>query len=205
MFLIPNIDNPFWPGVARGLQDTLADAGFSVVFANSDWDANQESLFLELARRNRFDAIAINPANVAPQELASLGVPIVILGLRRDYARVRYGRLRQPPGYASGARLPLWVRASAYRVVVGTQQPVTLACLRGISRHPQFGFGRSVGGGRRRTAWKVVVVQPGLCCYLPDRPTAIFASNDVLALAAIQVAFEMKLSVPARSLHRGHG
>ena len=86
MLLIPNIDNPFWPGVARGLQDAMNEAGYGVVFANSDWSHEQEQSLMAMVRRNRFDAIAVNPAHISPTELSSLAIPIVILGLRQQYA-----------------------------------------------------------------------------------------------------------------------
>src|SRR5688572_20625369 len=38
MLATPDITNPFWPEVARGLQDTIEQDGYSVVLANSDWD-----------------------------------------------------------------------------------------------------------------------------------------------------------------------
>ncbi|MCS7038478.1 MAG: LacI family DNA-binding transcriptional regulator, partial [Anaerolineae bacterium] len=85
MLIIPDITNPFWPEVARGLQDTVEQAGYSVVFANSDWDPLREMDFLRMARRNRFDAIAINPTRVTNDELRTSGIPTVILGLRDDF------------------------------------------------------------------------------------------------------------------------
>ena len=81
MLATPDITNPFWATVARGVQDTMEAAGYSVVLANSDWDANRERLFLRTARRNRFDAILINPTAVSGQELLATGVPVVLLGM----------------------------------------------------------------------------------------------------------------------------
>ncbi len=42
MLAIPDITNPFWPEVARGVQDVMDEVGYSVIFANSDWHAQRE-------------------------------------------------------------------------------------------------------------------------------------------------------------------
>jgi len=78
--IIPDIANPFWPEVARGVQHALEAKGYAVVLANSDWDARREHEFLAMARRNRFDGIIINPASVTNDELVACGIPAIILG-----------------------------------------------------------------------------------------------------------------------------
>ena len=37
---------------------------------------------------------------------------------------------------------------------------------------------------------------PASCCRLPDPPTAIFAANDLSALATLEVAAELGVDVP---------
>ena len=39
---IPDITNPFWPEVARGVQDSVDTADYTVVLMNNDWDASRE-------------------------------------------------------------------------------------------------------------------------------------------------------------------
>jgi DNA-binding LacI/PurR family transcriptional regulator len=197
LLLIPNIDNPFWPGVARGLQDRVTQAGYSVVFANSDWDRAQEQAILEMARRNRFDAIAINPVYVQPADLSKLDVPIVILGLRRDYAafdRVGsdsyQGTLQaltylhdlghRRIGLIWGNRASSRSRLRAYQDYHNTHGYI-------IDETLVISAPYSLEGGRLATHQFLDLAQP---------PTAIFAANDVLALATIQVALSRGVRVP---------
>jgi DNA-binding LacI/PurR family transcriptional regulator len=77
---IPDITNPFWPEVARGVQDTIEAAGYAVVTVNSDWDVDRERNYLRLVRRHRFDGVIINPTGVTNEELTALAVPVVVLG-----------------------------------------------------------------------------------------------------------------------------
>jgi len=47
--VIPDITNPFWPEVARGVQDQAALVGYHVVVANADWHPEREAKFLAFA------------------------------------------------------------------------------------------------------------------------------------------------------------
>src|SRR5258706_14340222 len=58
---IPDITNPFWPEVARGVQDTIEARGYATVTVNSDWSVEREQNYLRMVRRNRFDGLIINP------------------------------------------------------------------------------------------------------------------------------------------------
>ena len=197
MLLLPNIDNPFWPGVARGLQDGMARAGYGVVFANSDWNYEQERNLMEMVRRNRFDAIALNPARISPEELKSLGIPTVILGLRQKYAAFDMAGSDSYQGT---------LQALNYLYDLGHRRIGLIWGHRGTSQSRRRAYGDfhaakglvedqelivgapySVEGGREATRQLL---------NLHPRPSAIFASNDVLALAAIQAASEQNLNIP---------
>lgn len=199
MLATPDITNPFWAIVARGAQDTLEAAGYSVVLANSDWDAERERRFLSTARRNRFDAILINPTAVSNAELLATGAPTVILGLRndlRDFDIVgsdSYGGVQQALNhlYELGHRRIGFIRGQHKSG-------------RGLSRHQAYqDFMQRQG----------LAVDPALIVEVPyelehgyqaarsllqqpDRPTAIFAANDILAIGAMHAAHELGLRLP---------
>lgn len=82
---IPDIMNPFWPEVARGVQDTCEAQGYTVALLNSDWDAGRELVHLQTVRRNRFDGLVLNPIRIANAELRALNTPTVLLGSDDDY------------------------------------------------------------------------------------------------------------------------
>ncbi|NOG50703.1 MAG: LacI family DNA-binding transcriptional regulator [Chloroflexi bacterium] len=85
---IPDITNPFWPVVARGVQDTLEAEGYATVIVNSDWKSERETKFLTLVRRNRFDGLIINAVDTSSQELETLNIPVVILGGGSNHPRL---------------------------------------------------------------------------------------------------------------------
>lgn len=197
MLLIPSIANPFWPSIAQSLQTTLVDAGYSLVFANTDSKSDHERNLLAMARRNRFDAIALNPVDVPVEELKMLGVPVVVLGLRQSYSELDQVGSNSYEGTRTGIDYLLkkghrrigfiWgERAASESRYRGYCDALAAA---GIPLNERYVAGGhySMDGGR--IAARQLLLQP-------ERPTAIFTSNDVMALAAIQEATALGLKVP---------
>ncbi len=199
MVIVPDIANPFWSEVARGLQDTLEQAGYSAVVGNGDWDHIRERQLLKTAHRNRFDGIAINPTNMHSRELRAAGIPSVILGIREGFPKVDM------------------VGSDSYR---GTTD--ALAYLYSM-KHRRIGFiyGRystELSRGRYQ-AYREFLHRVGLpfdeslivevpfdreggrrgiqtLLNLSHPPTAVFASNDLLAISAMQSALESGIRIP---------
>lgn len=200
LLTIPDITNPFWPEVARGLQDTVEDLGYSVVFANSDWDAQREESFLRMARRNRFDALAINPTAVPVGALLASRIPTVILGLRNDYPGLdivgsdSYGGTLQALEhlYGLGHRRIGLIQGRQNRDRGFARYNGYLEFLQshGLDPDPALIVVRpfDLEGGRQAAQALLDLAHP---------PTAIFAANDILAIGAMQSAHEAGLDIPA--------
>jgi len=199
MLVTPDIANPFWPEVARGLQDTLEEPGYSVVLGNGDWDERREVRLLKTTRRNRFDGIAINPTTNS-RELQAIGIPAVILGVRDGF-----------PNFDM-------VGADSYS---GTLEALSYLYRLG---HRRIGFIRGhrtpVSGQARDRAYQEFIEQRRLpldeslvveapydlkggrkamqsLLGLRRRPTAVLAANDILAIGAMQATATAGLNIPA--------
>ena len=85
---IPDITNPFWPEVARGVQDTTEAKGYTTVIVNTDWKYDREKSMLKMVRRNRFDGLIINVVDTPIVDLKNLHIPIVLLGASEHYPTV---------------------------------------------------------------------------------------------------------------------
>lgn len=82
---IPDITNPFWPEVARGVQDAVEGAGYTVVMMNNDWDAAREQKHLKKMRQKQFDGLIINPTGTLNSDLLQLHIPAVLLASGESY------------------------------------------------------------------------------------------------------------------------
>lgn len=200
MLAIPDITNPFWPEVARGVQDAVEAHGYAVVLSNSDWDVERERRFLRLAGRNRFDAIAINPTGVTSAELHATRIPTVILGVREDY---RDFDMVGSDSYGGT------IQALEHLYGLGHRR---IALIRG--RH------RGARGRARLAAYEEFLTDHDLphdpalsvegpfdlaggaeamrtLLALKDPPTGVLAANDILAIGAMQAAHQASLDIPA--------
>jgi len=62
--LIPDIENPFFTALARGVEDRAQQAGFSVVLCNTDDDPTKETRYLDIANSEDMAGVILAPAAV---------------------------------------------------------------------------------------------------------------------------------------------
>ncbi len=188
---IPDITNPFWPEVARGIQDTLEAGGYATVTVNSDWDAERETNYLQLVRRNRFDGLIINPMNTDAALFARLSIPVVVLGNGAAF----------PEFDSVGSDTENAVQeALEYLYTLGHRR---IALIAGRSqRRRDFARLGSFRAFHQRHALPVdesLIIESDFSdragydamekiLAFPRLPTAVFAANDVLAIGALKAA-----------------
>ena len=201
--LVPNITNPFFAELTRGIEDCCRRTDYSVFLCNSDDDPARQSRYLQTLLERRVDglllAAAAGEASALAQRLSSTRVPTVVVdrpipGLAADLVRV---------DHQAGARL-----AVEYLLGLGHR---AIACLSGPS---EFAVSRArVAGWREALTHGGVAIDPGwllegdfsaaaghaLASRVLARGgvTAIFASNDLLAIGALRAAAERGVAVPS--------
>jgi len=199
LLAIPDITNPFWAEVARGAQDYLDQKGYAILFANSDWQGNREVNYLRLARRSGVDGILINPILVGERQLKDLGVPVVVLGIRQGYEmfdqvgsntlsaiRMALDYLLSKNHRRIGLLLgknPLHPRPSRLDAYVSFLQEHKLPFEDELVIEVPFEREGGYDGARKLLS-------------LQNRPTAILASNDLIAIGAMQAVMDCGLLVP---------
>ena len=200
--IVPDITNPFFSDVARGVSDIAERAGYGVILCNTDGRVDRELSYVRLMRRKRVDGLLVCSATLdAPfvQDLTAAGTPFVLVsrmsadpdvpyvitddraGARLavehlvDLGHRRIGFIGGPENVQASRD-----RMSAYQDVLAEH---AITARRGWSDHADFtqAAGRQVG--------QQILAQA-------DRPTAIFAANDVTALGVLEVAEGLGLRVP---------
>ena len=198
MLAIPDITNPFWPALARGVQDKMEMEGYAVVFANSDWNDQREKMFLEMARRNRFDAILINPVCVNNDDLLAAHIPTVLIGSHTNFPDF------DSVGSDSYGAIQL---ALTHLYDLGHRR---IGLIRGQQvrpRHTRLQSYQDFLSNKRLPQDDDLVVQVPFdekggrdalkqLLALPEKPTAVLAANDILAIGALLAAHEVNISVP---------
>src|SRR6204780_5016505 len=57
--LIPDLNNPLFPPIVRGLEDKLAAAGYVALIGNTDADAGRERVIFEQMRARHVDGFVL--------------------------------------------------------------------------------------------------------------------------------------------------
>src|SRR5947209_20342276 len=80
--LIPDITNPSFPPILRGIEDRLDQAGYTSLIVNTDNDAERERIYLEAMRARQVDGFISATARLDRElllELAEEGTPLVLV------------------------------------------------------------------------------------------------------------------------------
>ena len=85
--LIPDLTNPVFPPIIRGVQDTAEAAGFTVITANTDDEETKELSALQMMRSRAIDGVIIATARrVDPtvEQCIEDGIPFVLVNRTVD-------------------------------------------------------------------------------------------------------------------------
>jgi LacI family transcriptional regulator len=88
--LIPDLNNPIFPPIVRGLEDKLAAAGYVALLGNTDADASRERKLFEQMRARHVDGFVLATATLHDPllaEAAAAELPVVLMNrLAQDYS-----------------------------------------------------------------------------------------------------------------------
>ncbi len=196
---IPDIANPFWPEVARGVQDAADLAGYTVVLLNTDWNAEREAKHLRRMLQGQFDGLIINPTSVLVTDLARLHLPVIILGSGSAYPSLD----AVGSDSATGAQEALEYLWSLGHRRIGLIAGRSMRH-RAQSRYESYILFHARHGARLDDSLVVegdFTERDGFegmrhLLSLDDPPTAVFAANDIIALGALKAAQSMNRRVP---------
>jgi len=201
--VVPDISNPFYAEVARGVQDVCDRQGYNVFISSTDGRGEKERLCIEGVMQQRVDGVCIVRHRVSDDNLRLLvdaevptvaigaapeGVPMDNVGIFGTGAAlkeivttlVRHGRRRLAhiggPSYTSvGVR-----RRAQFEEMVAQFE---LGDARALFVESDF----TVEGGR---------IAASRLLHKDPSPDMIFAANDTMAIGVLQAAESAGLKVP---------
>ncbi|GEK85729.1 LacI family transcriptional regulator [Microbacterium aerolatum] len=199
--VIPDIENPYFTEMARGVEDVASKAGYSVVLCNSDAQLDKESTYLQIAIAEHMSGVIIATASegsnldpiiatgrpvVAVDRHTAYDVDGVVMANRaagtsatKDLIRAGYRRI----AYIGG---PAHIDTAAERAA-GWQDAITADGREIDDELLRFSTFRVDGG---RAAMEELLA-------LPEPPDAVVAGNNLIGVGAIQVLTEHGLTPPA--------
>lgn len=200
--VIPDIANPFFAILFRGIEDALAASGYSVIMANTDDEPAREQRSIDMLRGRQVDGLLLATARRDDPTIAALtavGFPFVLVNRHTDPIR---SNAVVPDDYAGAASAVEHLIALGHRRIAhlaGSDEMSTghTRC-RGytdtIRRHHLPTDPELIVRGSFREAGGYQAMRRLL--DLPQPPTAVFAVNDLAAIGAMRAIEEGGLQVP---------
>lgn len=199
--IVPDITNPFYPALIRGVQSVADQMNYDVMAVNTDGTPERERHFLDWARQGRVDGVigvffTLNARDFSP--LVEAGVPVV----RIESSRKRGGEIAVDDIYVDSRTAAQAV--TEYLIAEGHTQIALVAGRGGPQPHRIEGYRTALGKvgyaehvvvddefseiGGMRAAEKIIAGD--------FRPTAIFAANDLMAIGAMQALRARNIAIP---------
>jgi LacI family transcriptional regulator len=202
--LVADISNPFYPDVFHGIEDSALKQGYSVFLCNTNYDLARGRHYIQSLTDKRVDGVLIMTSSFSQEWLVELernNVPVIVLdwevqtrgrnlstiavdfqrGIRAAVDHLvqlghrRFAHVGGPPQLQTSKDR---CNAFLHALVSHGIDPASVPIINGNLR---------IDGGRRAV---------GELLNLAERPTALFAANDMTAIGVLLEARARGVAVP---------
>ena len=201
--LVPDLTNPLFPPVVRGIEDGLREAGLTLVLANTDNDLAKERSLFEAMTARRVDGLILATATreyPLLDDIAAAGIPAVMVNRTTDAPTVGSVTGDDHAGIGQAVRHLAALGHTKIAHVGGTQKVST-----GLGRYHAFlswmqSAGLEIDPQRIVfTTWFKEELGDAAFEELFTRGadfTAVVAGNDLLALGGYEALRRRGLRIP---------
>ncbi|WP_066371951.1 LacI family DNA-binding transcriptional regulator [Neobacillus fumarioli] len=188
--VIPDISNPFFPDIARGVEDEAIANNYNVILCNSDWKVERETMYLSLLIEKRCEGVVLVGSHSEESDLLKVIGKMPFVSVDREMVHAGHSVWVDNEFGAYTATKHLY--EEGYKRVVHISGPPSVrsanARLSGYKKavrefnyhEPQIIESDFRTSGGYESALKVLEQQGD------SRPDAIFAGNDLMAIGVIQ-------------------
>ncbi len=200
--VVTDITNPFFTTIARGVEDKASEAGYTVIYCNTDESVSKEKMYLQMLSERRVDGVLLVPAQSGFDSVAFIKkqeIPIVILDRRISDLHTDIVRCDSEGGAYELTRLLISLGHREIGIINGP---------RGVStsedRLNGFRKALSEAGIEKNTKWEYYGEFTQSSGYelttkimaKSQKPTALFATNNFITYGALKALQELKIRVP---------
>jgi len=202
--MLPAIDNPFYPELTRGVEDYAKSNEFSIILCNTNRDYQKETQYLEVLFSKRVEGVILVktrlPAAMLKQTAGKLKY-VLVDSLAGGYVNAdsigvdNYGGCTQMMEFLheNGHTKIAFIKGDVESRSAHDRFLAYTDFLSGINIAVRDEYVKS---GSTEFSWKNGYRAAQELLALADRPTAVFASNDIMAIGAIKAIKESGLRVP---------
>lgn len=201
--LIPDIENPFYVDVLRGIEDVAYNHNYAIIMCNYGQDEKKEKLYLDILQSESIDGLIAAPANendLQLKKMVSDGLPVVCVDRGLNDTDVDLVLVNNEKGaYLAVDHLI----KSGYKRIAYISGMQTIPS----SRYREVGYRKALedngmvydanlvryGNSKHRSGVE-------LCeelLSLPIPPDALFTGNNLITLGALQTIHSHGLKIPS--------
>jgi LacI family transcriptional regulator len=202
--VVLDVGNPFFASLIRGAEDRAAREGLSVLVGNSDENEQREAGYLTMFEQERIRGVLISPVGDAIPRLHRLrdrGIPSVLVdrtSLDRSFSSVAVDDV------AGGGLAAAHLAEQGFRRIAFAGGPFAIEQVADRYRGAEETLASSrPGSGVEKLETESLTIESGqrvgaaLADRAPeDRPDAVFAANDLIAIGLLQSLLQAGIRVP---------
>jgi len=204
--VITTIANPFYIELAQGIEATARGLGYNIILCSTHSDLSIEQESVDVLRSKGVDGIIFTSAHMGDPNIIGLmeeGFPVILVN-RRTY----HPAVKERVDYVGIDNILGGFLAVEHLIRLGHRRIGVI----GGSSESSVGFERLEGGKRALETYRIEQRADYLLdgdflrnsgyqggkrfVQMPEPPTAIFATNDYMALGAYQAILEENINIP---------
>ncbi|MCW7538778.1 LacI family DNA-binding transcriptional regulator [Aquabacterium sp. A7-Y] len=201
--LIPNSSNPYFAEIVRAVEDRCFTAGYTLLLCNTDDETQRQGVYLQVLAERRVDGLVVVSTGADESLsalLAGLRVPTVLLD--REIGAL-------PCDLVETAHLHGAMLATRHLASLGHRRIACIGGTQGLAPSEQRIAGWRLAlseAGQAADADRLLwhgdfTSQGGYAAMhallrVPERPSAVFICNDLMAMGALCAAHESGVRVP---------
>ncbi len=201
--ILPDISNPFFPGLARGVEDVAKQNGFTVILCNSDDLGVKERSYIEVLKQKYVDGIIFATNNLVQEDVERMEesrIPFVVLDRTPITGAGCVIRVNNADGARAAVQHLLSVGCKKIAHVYGPQELITarerLEGYEAVARtFPWYSPTLQVPGyftieGGMQAADELLAKHPDV--------DGVFAGNDLMAVGVLKSLHKKGIAVPGQ-------
>lgn len=194
---IPDITNPYFPEIARAVEDITNKHGYTFILCNTDNDVKKEKKYLQNLRQKSIDGIIMMSNTLDDSHFRDLNIPIVLLdrAFSADYSTVSVNNYEEA------------IKAVNHLKNIGCKRIVHVAGPLHVNNAIERSRGYEDSVKEENFMTEPLIIYGDFNIEIAKKVTmelltkdkeidGIFVANDLMAIGVIQAITEMDLKVP---------
>jgi len=208
--IIPDISNPFFPDIARGVEDMANEKDYSVIFCNTDNEQKKEKEAIDLMKEKQVDGILLSLSTTNEKELKNLRkLEYPIVQIDRKIPNINYPSITIDNVKSAYTATKYLIKNGHKKIahITGDLETITGSQrLKGFKKaifEKNLNLNKSYiknGDYSKKSGYQNMLA----LLKSNNPPTAVFIANDLMAVGAYQAVFKLNLSIPKDISIIGH-